>query len=108
VIIRAQHPESTAAALAALTGTPAAMGPGGAWTVGTDLRVLPGTSGRPRIERLLLPIGQPVERVIEIACTHGFHAEELGRSGFVEFWIGENMLVELVTTDATDEALLAA
>lgn len=108
MIIRTEDPGRAAAALADLEGTEATRGPGGAWTVGMKLRVLPGAGYGAGVERLVLPIGRSVEQVIEIACEHGFHAEELARTGFVEFWIAENMLVELVTADARIRPSLAA
>jgi hypothetical protein len=108
MIVRAEHAERTAAALAVLLEASAIGGPGGSWIIGAMLRVLPAVTSGEGVERLLLSIARPVEDVIEIACMHGFHAEELGRTGLVEFWIGENMLVELVTSDAPRRALLAA
>jgi hypothetical protein len=108
MIVRAEHAERAAAALAALLDSAALRGSGGSWIIGSTLRVLPSPAAGAMVERLLLPIARSVEDVVEIACTHGYHAEELGRSGLVEFWIAEDMLVELVTSDARGPALLAA
>ena len=107
MIVRAEHPERAAAALAALLGAPSSISPGGR-AVGGRITVLPAESSASIIERLPLPVARTVEQVIEIACMHGFHAEELGRSGLVEFWIGEAMAVELVTSDARTLPALAA
>jgi hypothetical protein len=108
MIVHAEEPQRIAAALAALLRVPRATGPGGACKVGAGLRVLPRSTAASEVDRLLLPIGRPVEDVIEVACAHGFHAEELGRSGIVEFWVDEHMLVELVTSDARSRPTLAA
>jgi hypothetical protein len=108
MIVYAEDPQRIAAALAALLGVPCATGPGGACKVGVAVRVLPRSNVACEVDRLLLPIARPVEDVIEIGCAHGFHAEELGRSGIVEFWVDEHMLVELVTSDARTRPTLAA
>jgi len=109
MIVHAEDPQRAAGAIGALARVGANAGPGGSWTVGRIARVLPRATPAPSgIARLLLHVDVSVEDVIGIACTQGFHAEELGRTGLVEFWVGENMLVELVTSDAPSRALLAA
>ncbi|GAO40512.1 hypothetical protein SCH01S_48_01740 [Sphingomonas changbaiensis NBRC 104936] len=111
MIVHAEDPQRTAAALAVLLAAPTSMRAGNVWTVGGAVHVLEGRPDNPSgagIARLLLETAMPVEGVMEIACAHGFHAEELHRSGLVEFWIGEAMLIELVTSDATDRLDLAA
>ena len=110
MIVHAEEPQRAAAVLAALLGARTRMRTGNAWTVGGAVHVLhgrPDTSAGAGIARLFLETGHSVEAVMEIACAHGFHAEELGRTGLVEFWIGETMLIELVTSDASDRLDLA-
>jgi hypothetical protein len=109
MIVHAENPKRAAGAIAALAGLRACVGPGGTWTVGGTVRVLPRADPAPSgIVRLLLHVDLPVEEVIVIACAHGFHAEELGRSGIMEFWIDEQLLVELVTPEAMSRPPLAA
>ena len=109
MIVHAEDPKRAAGAIAALTSLRACMGPGGTWTVGGTVRILPRANPAPSgIARLLLHVDLPVEEVIMVACAQGFHAEELGRSGIMEFWIDEQVLVELVTPEALSRPSLAA
>jgi hypothetical protein len=109
MIVHAEDPQRAAGAIVTLAGVRASMGPGGAWTVGEIARVLPRANSAPSgIARLLLHVDASVEEVIGIACAQGFHAGELGRSGIMEFWIDEHLLVELVTAEARISHTLAA
>lgn len=111
IVIYAEQPQRTATALAALLAAPINKRAAGAWTVAGAVHVVSGCTDVPSatgLARVLLQTGHSVEGVMEVACAHGFHAEELGRTGIVEFWIGEAMLVELVTSDASARFDLAA
>jgi len=109
MIVHAEGPQRAAGAIAALAGVRVNAAPGGSWTVGRIARVLPRAIPTPSsIPRLLLHVDASVEEVIGIACAQGFHAGELGRSGTMEFWIDEHLLVELVTAEARSSHTLAA
>ena len=109
MIVHAEGPQRAAGAIAALAGVRVNAGPGGSWTVGRIARLLPRATPAPsNIARLLLHVDGSVEEVIGIACAQGFHAGELERSGIMEFWIDEHLLVELVTPEALSRSTLAA
>lgn len=109
MIVNAEDVQRAAGAIAAAAGVRANAGPGGSWTVGRIARLLPRTTPAPsNIARLLLHVDASVEEVIGIACAQGFHAGELERSGIMEFWIDEHLLVELVTPEALSRSTLAA
>jgi len=108
LVVHAQDPARAAGAIAALVGGRSSPRPGGRWSIARIAAVVPrAAAARPGITRLLLAIDLGPEQVIEIACAHGFHAEELRRSGVIEFWIDEHAVVELVTTAAAHNALAA-
>lgn len=103
--IAVEAPGRAAAALAELTGGRAGRPPGAnhCLVIATGLRIAlapaaPAPNGRPV---LVLPLETPlaVERVIESACAHGFHAEEI-RRGVLEFWIDEFAALEVATPEA--------
>jgi hypothetical protein len=96
------HPHRAAEALAALQGGAhrARTQPDGSWAVAPAGERQAPVLFRPRAgtlpdRTLCLDVSTPhsVERVIELACAHGFHAEETDQ--FIEFWIDEDLLLKV-------------
>jgi hypothetical protein len=70
---------------------------------GSPIAFIPGKSeAHERVAQLRVRTSLSVERVIEIACRLGFHAEPTWHPGtfLVEFWIDENFLLEVLTPES--------
>ena len=94
--IPVEDPRRAAQALAALRGGLSCESDKGGWTVAEPdglIRFAPRATGG-SLARLRVETDHPIEQIVELACTIGFHAEPIDEDRTVECWIDEYLLIE--------------